>query len=147
LSEHLADLFHGEFVDLTADGGVGEADRAAKIAAIGDIDDDHHGSAEMFFAEAAVTRTVFRAARDGLMDSGFGGLFQAIHFFEESDVAADNFGIFAMFFAVFFHPDLALAFEEGGRQRRETFGTDAERCLRQSVIGLFAGLVGNDSIF
>lgn len=59
--EHLLNLFFGRLVDIPRFSSVSKANRAAKVAAVGDVNDSKASVALVFRADAAVLRATFHS--------------------------------------------------------------------------------------
>ena len=122
--QHGADLLNAGLVEIAGDVGVGEADRAGQVAAVGEIDIGERGVRGVHAAQAAIVGTRLSAFDLRIGEPEIVAEVPLLHLEVEFDVAEDDVAKAAMLGAGLLHHHLAVVGEDIRRDDLIAFRTE-----------------------
>ena len=127
--QHLADGLEIRLVKVARGVGVGEADRAGQIAAVGQVDVGQARMAGVQVAQAAIVRAAGGVGDDRVFQAAVVAERPLLHLQVELGVGVDDVAEVAMVRAGLLHDDLAAVFKDPG--------INQFRAIRAERLGLF----------
>ena len=131
--KHLADRLEIRLVEIAGGVGIGEADGAGQIAAVGQVDVGEAGVAGVEVAQAAIVGAAGGVGDDGVFEAAVVAEGPFLHFQVQPGVGIDDVAEVAVFGAALLHDDLAGVFKDSGVNQLPAIGAEGLGGFGQAI--------------